>query len=225
MKPFYSIFILIFLLSCINSGLYSQEYNYFDQRPPGNRPEVFAPGLISTQQQELMISFSADGNLCIFYRRSDDPSISKVQYLVREKSGWTEPKGVPFIDNKNDGYYILSANDNALYFSSLRPYPGTVEKRKEKKLWKMTFENQQWQKPRLIDLLKNTTNYIGHPSFTNDGTVYFYDASKTGGLDRADIFYSRFKNGEYGKIENPGSGINTNADECDAFIHLNFIPF
>ena len=219
MKPLHSIWLIIVLFSCPKDGLYSQEIDYFGQKPPGTRPEVFAPGLISTQQQELMISFSADGKLCIFHRRPNDPSTSEVQYMVREESGWIQPKGVPFIDNRNDGYYILSANDNALYFSSLRPFAGTVEKRKERKLWKMTFRNQQWQKPRLIDLFKNTSNTIGHPSFTNDGTVYFYDASKTGGLERADIFYSRFKNGRYGKIENPGTGINTNADECDAFIH------
>jgi len=217
MKHFYGILISLFLLSFINGELFSQNYDYFGQKPPGNRPEVFAPGLISTQQQELMISFSTDGKLCIFHRRPGDPSTSEVQYMVREKSGWTQPKGVPFIDNKNDGYYILSTGDKALYFASLRPYPGTVEKRKERKLWKMTFRNQQWQKPQLIDFLKNTSNFIGHPSFTNDGTVYFYDASKSG-LDRADIFYSRYKNGRYGRIENPGPGINTNSDECDAFI-------
>ena len=82
----------------------------------------------------------------------------------------------------------------------------------------MTFHNQQWRKPQLIDFCKNTSNFIGHPSFTNDGTVYFYDASKTGGLDRADIFYSRFDNGKYGEIQDPGPGINTNSDECDAYI-------
>lgn len=218
MKPFYGILILLFLLSCINNELYSQNYDYFGQKPPGNRPEVFAPGLISTQQQELMISFSTDGKLCIFHRRPDKPSISEVQYMVRKKSGWTEPKGIPFIDNKNDGYYILSTGEKTLYFASKRPYPGTVEMKKERKLWKMTFQNQQWQKPQLIDFCKNTSNFIGHPSFTKDGTVYFYDASKTSGLDRADIFYSRFKNGKYGKIQNPGQGINTDADECDAFI-------
>jgi len=192
---------------------------YFGQKPPGFKPEVFAPGLISTQQQELMISFSTDGKLCIFHRRPDNPSISEVQYMVQTKSGWSQPKGIPFIDNKNDGYFILSPGEKALYFASLRPYPGTVEKRKERKLWKMTFQNQQWQKPQLIDFCKNTSNHIGHPNFTNDGTVYFYDASKTGGLDRADIFYSISKNGKLGKIQNPGPGINTDTDECDAFIN------
>jgi hypothetical protein len=218
MKPSYGICIILFLSICVNSESYSQNVDYFGQKSPGDRPEVFAPGLISTEKMELMISFSTDGNLCIFHRRPDDPSTSEVQYMIREESGWTEPEGIPFIDSENDGYFILAPGDNALYFASKRPYPGTVEKRTERKLWKMPFQNQKWQRPQLIDLLKNTSNYIGHPSFTNDGTVYFYDASETGGLDRADIFYSRFRDGKYGEIQDPGPGINTDSDECDAFI-------
>lgn len=192
--------------------------DYLGMKPPGETPEVFAPGLISTGKSELMISFSRDGKLCTFFRASYDENISEMNYMFKTKKGWTRPAPIPHLDNKKDGYYILSPRGYKLYFASLRPLPGTTRKLKQRKLWEMDFTGKTWQKPRLVDFLTTTKNVIGHPSFTDDGTIYFYDESEKYGLDRADIFYARLIKGKYGPRQNPGSGINKDYDECDAFI-------
>ena len=39
---------------------------YLGQRPPGRMPEIFAPGLISTERVELNSVFSPDGRYLFF---------------------------------------------------------------------------------------------------------------------------------------------------------------
>ena len=43
---------------------------FFGFSPPGDEPEIFAEGIISTDQYEFAITFSADGNDIFFTRRS-----------------------------------------------------------------------------------------------------------------------------------------------------------
>ncbi len=193
--------------------------DYFGQKPPGATPEIFAPDIISTNDMEFYLSFSDDGKLCMFIRVSANSSEDKIKYMTKENGKWSKIKNIPYYNlEMNDSYYILDATGKDLYFSSKRPYPDTTQKRKLKKLWKMSFDNQQWSEPQLVNLLTDKDYTVGHPSFTKDGTVYFYSDARTGDLDQADIFFSRIKNGKYGKAQNPGSEINTTANECDPFI-------
>ncbi|MCP4220037.1 MAG: hypothetical protein GY765_35730 [bacterium] len=196
-----------------------QPVEYLGMTPPGETPEVFAPGLISGPKMELMISFSRDGKLCTFFRASENVNISEMNYMRRTAKGWSKPAPIPYLDNKLDGYYILAPRGYKMYFASLRPLPGTTTKLKKRKPWEMDFVDNAWQKPRLLDFLSHTNHIVGHPSFTDDGTIYFYDDLEIEGGTQADIFYARFKNGKFGPVQNPGKGINNKAyDECDGFI-------
>ncbi len=218
-------YIIIFLMS-FSSLVYAQDTQYMNlkgeylgQTPPGDIPVVFAPGIVSTDGREFMISFSADKKMCVFSRAVDNGiDKSEMNYSINTNNGWTVPASIPFIKNNNDRYFILDSRKHRLYFSSSRPLPGTTEELEKIKLWGMDYSNNQWKIPEIVDVLVNTDNVIGHPSFTDDGTIYFYDESEAYGLDKADLFFIRKKNGKYGKIQNPGPAVNTDYDECDAFI-------
>ena len=202
-------------------GLIAQNINYFGQQPPGNEPEVFAPDFISTNDMEFYLSFSYDGNMCIFIRVSQDNKIDNIKYVIRENGKWGQIQDLPYYDSSsgiNDSYFILDPRTKKIYFASKRPVPGNKENSKQNKMWKMEFVDKQWQKPQFVDLLKESDYGIGHPSITKDGTVYFYSDVKIGNVDMGDIFFSRLKNGKYGEIQNPGQTVNTTANECDPFI-------
>ena len=56
-----------------------------------------------------------------------------------------------------------------------------------------------------------------HPTVCSDGTVYFF-AGYEGGIGSADIYFSRFMNGQYVKPENIGPPINTEIADMDLFV-------
>ena len=74
MKPITIVFSIIVLLTSYSNNVEGQKLDefdsdfpvlsgaYFGQTPPGSSPEIFAPGLISTQDGwEAAITFSPDG--------------------------------------------------------------------------------------------------------------------------------------------------------------------
>ncbi len=48
---------------------------YLGQRPPGPHAEVFAPGIVSTDAEEVMYGFFNDGGLLLFERTPTDRQI------------------------------------------------------------------------------------------------------------------------------------------------------
>jgi tetratricopeptide (TPR) repeat protein len=64
---------------------------YLGQKPPGLKPEVFAPGIVSTRGgHEFSCTFSPDGKEFYFNR---GPDIFVCRW---EKEGWTAPEPAPF---------------------------------------------------------------------------------------------------------------------------------
>ena len=64
---------------------------YLGQNPPGMTPEIFAPGIVSTDVSEGCVSFTHDNTLFLFARSG------KGILLMQKVNGrWTAPKLAPF---------------------------------------------------------------------------------------------------------------------------------
>ncbi len=66
---------------------------YLGQSPPGQTPEVFAPGVLSTTAHEYHISFAPDGREIYFSRGSVGTLLTRWR-----DDGWTAPEKVTLID-------------------------------------------------------------------------------------------------------------------------------
>ena len=79
---------------------------YLGQKPPGMTPEIFAPGIVTTDIGETCPAFSPDGKRFIFMRydaREWDSGIKKYSTLMTEfKNGrWTKSTSLPLNLNSN----------------------------------------------------------------------------------------------------------------------------
>lgn len=192
--------------------------DYFGFPPPGEKPVVFAPGLISTDEREYYISFSNDGKLCTFCRVSNDGKDPEMHYMLRTKKGWTKPSGIPYLTQKKDRYHLLATKGHRLYFSSSRSFPAAPSAPILMKLWQMDFIDNRWHEPILVDFYTQTKDFIGHVTMSNKGNFYFWAYNEREGKVLGDLFYSKLENGKYGKIRNMGNKINKSAEECDPFV-------
>ena len=89
---------------------------YLGQKPPGTNPEVFAPGIISTDISEGCSGWGIEMEYFIFQRWIDGkPKL----YIMNQKQGkWSEPVLLPFGDNYRVGDFTIAPDGKTMVFAS-----------------------------------------------------------------------------------------------------------
>ena len=146
---------------------------YLGQKAPGDTPELFAPGIVSTCVQHSSAYFSRDGRKVVFSRMFPRPSV--ILFMQEAQDGWTAPQVIaegltPF----------LTADGQRVYFSTWA-------------LMVMDKTQQGWSAPRELDTIVNFQKRQDGPSVTADGTLYFCSMfGKQDGIYRAKLDKGRF---------------------------------
>lgn len=172
---------------------------YLGQAPPGMKPEVFAPGIVSTGLYTRDMAMSPAGDEIYFSVADGGTSFVFETKLVAGR--WTEPAVAAF---SGKGYLDfephLSPDGHLLFFLSNRPPPGREPKSgwTYQHIWVTARTENGWGEPRLVDAPVNTEANEFFPSVTRENTLYF-TRSRTDGAAR--IHKARFVNGHYAEPE------------------------
>lgn len=186
--------------------------SYLGQSPPGSEPQLFMPGLISTNYIDHCIGFLREGRVCVF-------SIwEKGTYSLYEKDGrWTQPEKVPWQNEQGATDFTAGPDGNTVYFQSRRPASPDDEKR-ENNTWKVEWTGDGWTEPVPLPSPANTEEFSeGYPSVTPDGSVYFFTGSRPDSRI-ADIYRSQLVDGKYLEAERLPDPINSDYYEVDPFV-------
>ncbi|MDH4270439.1 MAG: ankyrin repeat domain-containing protein [Candidatus Aminicenantes bacterium] len=183
---------------------------YLGQERPWEKPMIFALGLVSSVDYEHSApAFSPDGREVFWTSISDRMNIFRMRL---ENGRWTAPQRAAFSDFE-DCYPHFSSDGRRLYYVTYRAL-----KEGEKNagiginLWFVERTGNGWSEPRSVGSPFNTGNTFGF-SLTEDGTVYYTDASA--GLD---IYRSRLVSGRYAEPEKLGEAVNSEDMEDEPFI-------
>ena len=188
---------------------------YLGQQPPGITPEIFAPGIVSTEKNEVNSVFSADGTE--FYFSIFRPGKGYVIMVMREEDdGWTKPQVASFSGNYSEVDMFITHDGKQFYFISKRPLRENGPRSSGYQIWVMEREKQGWGEPRSLGPSINSGARQLYPTLTRNGTIYF--GTNREGFGGADIFRSQYLNGNYTEPENLGDSVNTEYDETDVFV-------
>ncbi len=208
---------ILHFINCTGKSNFSElQGPYLGQKPPGMVPEVFAPGLICTEEKyELNSVFSPDGTE-FYYEIStttpEEKKEGKYFYIImvsRQVNGiWTEPELASF-----SGEYItvdmsFSPDGNRLYFCSDRVDPwgrsGAVH------IWYVDREGSGWSEWKIM----------APPIYSEEGNSQLSLAANNSMYLRMgnDLFYSKFEDGKFIEPINLGKNINTEYAESKAYI-------
>ena len=181
--------------------------------------ELFAPGAISTRENELNAAFSPDGRTVYFTRKAGDGGRFAVilESTALPGGGWSEPAVAGFSGQFADYDPILSPEGNQLFFISYRPLSGTAP-RKDLDIWVVERAGTAWGTPRNLGVPINSDGDELYPSVAADGTLYFSSCGRPDSRGRCDLYRSRVQNGKYLTPENLGDSVNTAASETDAYV-------
>lgn len=188
---------------------------YLGQKPPGMTPELFAPGIISTEKREFCSVFSPDGKEFFFSRKHGD--ILMMHFSQQINGKWTKPQAFPYNDGTFNGDMNFSPDGKRLYFCSNRKtdeYLGDLD------IWYCERTETGWSGPIHMGTPVNSPASDTYPIFTQNGGLYF-GSTREGGKGDKDVYYCRFINGKYTEPVPLGEAINTEYGEGDTSIPFN----
>lgn len=184
---------------------------YVGQQPPGMKPTVFAPGIVSTSAHEYSFTISKNGTELFFTRQMGE--LSHIFWCKLQDDKWTVPVIAAFSGKFSDYDQAFSPDGKKLFFVSDRPFTGSNW---VGDIWLVRRTGNGWSNPERLPDIINTQLNEACPSVTSDGALYFHGAYSPPG--NYDIFRSKFENGQYTKPEALGDGVNTPNKESNAFI-------
>jgi PKD repeat protein len=175
------------------------EADYIGQEKPGSSPEVFAPGMISTEDAEFAGTFSPDFREYYFTRRPTTQSGTNTIFVTRKvEDQWTEPEVAPFSGTYFDFEPHIRPDGGRLYFGSMRPFEGTGPPI-DMHQWYLEKTATEWTEPQPLGS-PFVERFVMYPSVTNSGDIYFT------GDDG--IYVSRCVGDQYQEPEKLGDEIN-----------------
>ncbi|MGD8537298.1 MAG: hypothetical protein PVI66_01125 [Candidatus Aminicenantes bacterium] len=188
---------------------------YLGQNPPGMIPEIFAPGIISTEHSERIAAFTPDGKE-LFYALWGAPH--GVILHLREVNGhWTKPEVAPF-SGCYQGEFTMSSDGNTIMFSSNSPFTKRGKPQDDYYCWIVKRTENGWGEPKPFGpLINSTESFAGYPTIAENGNLYFF-SDRAGGKGNDDIWMSECIEGLYTEPVNLGDAINTVGFDVDPFI-------
>jgi len=166
---------------------------YMGQKPPGDRPERFLPGIVSAHYNaHSAIVFSPDGKEAYWTEMS--PPEGKVMGMKMAGDKWTYPE--PAFKGRDAS---LSPDGRKIFFIQLRPFRKGEKPAGETDGWECFWYMERtasgWSEPVSVGEAVNSIGVHWQPSVDKDGHLYFSEFEKN-------IYRSEYKNGEYQKPVN-----------------------
>ncbi len=210
----------ILLTGVFLSQLNAQEVEFLDvagpylgQNPPGNVPEIFAPGIISVDEnfEHSAAAVSHDGREIFWctnvdwYTEHRQQGMLRLYYSEMIDGRWTAPRIVPFTDESVERP-MFSPDGNSLYFEKIRA-PDQVD---NMDIFVVHRTGDGWSEPVPVSSLINSPAIERLHCVAGDGSLYFARDPFT---SREEIFVSRLADGEFTEPEELGESFNSEAGE------------
>ena len=184
------------------------EIDYYGQKGPGKKPELFVPGIFSTLKEHSSPMFTPDGSEIWFGRMYP----SRLWMAKKSSGKWTHPFNAPLDTAYHYLYPFLSPDGNKVFFTSDMPVkPGKKKlERGDGDIWYIERQNGKWSQPIHMgyDFNFGIRHAIG--SISNKGNIFYTVRTGNRYKHSTDIYMSQYEDGGYLK---PVAMDELNSDE------------
>lgn len=197
------------------------EGDYMGQKPPGETPELFAPGIVSSiWGLHSTAAFSPDGNIAMWSPMITIPgqlySTGGILMSERKNGCWTAPRFAPFSGDEEADVPFFSPDRKRVYFMSEMPPPDDPQSERER-IWYVDRTAEGWSEPKPVDASVNDYPHHWQFSVDADHTIYF-SSSVPEGHGEGDIYCAKLVDGKWQKPQNLGPPVSTDKQEEMPFI-------
>jgi Tol biopolymer transport system component len=141
---------------------------YLGQTPPGSDPVLFAPGLVSVDEnfEHSGAVFSPDGTEVYWAAKPRGSRVFHLYFMRSVGGRWTTPRVAPFTERYDGNRPAFSPDGRTLYFETARnPVGGPV--------LQVTREGDGWSDPAPLPATVNATETERVYGVAADGSLYF----------------------------------------------------
>ncbi len=190
---------------------------YLGQKPPGKIPELFAPGIISVEEnfEHSAAVFSPNGQEVFWCTNvgahTDQRIVGNLRlYTMKMMEGkWTAPRIARFVKNIRVERPVFSPDGNKLYIE----YGSDPTRESDCDIYVVERIGDGWSEPVPVSPLINSPAMERLHCITADGSLYF---SRDPFTRREEIFVSRWVDGEFAEPRKLDKSYNS--DEYEAAI-------
>lgn len=202
-----------FTSSLIAAGIATSNDPYLGQTPPGDKAELFAPGIVSDGFNNRDMAMMPDGSALYYAVNMRNFELSTIFVIQNTVDGWIGPEVAEFARNQNFKYLepAISPDGSKFFFVSSKR-----DDKNNNDIWVMDRDGNGWGKPVKLDDAINTTVSETFPSITDDGTLYFSRVSKDPRVEH--IYRSRLVDGKYTAAEKLPDNVNCGQTQFNAFV-------
>ena len=253
MKPFYIAWLLLLAALPLSYNSYGAgkpavlEGPYLGQEPPGLIPEVFAPGIVSTEHRDLSAFFAPHMKAFYFTRKDNNSKNWSLISFQLEDNLWRQAAAVPRVgrpfispDGKTMHLGKKYRERNPAGWSKIKslgsPYEdirimrltsslkgtyvfdeGTRDGNGILRYSRLTYGKRE--QPRPLGKVINTGKWNAHPFIAPDESYIMWDGERDNGFGGNDIYISfRQQDGSWGNAINLGDKVNTDGEESGAYV-------
>ncbi|MBU1115353.1 MAG: hypothetical protein KKE09_09480 [Bacteroidetes bacterium] len=189
--------------------------SYLGQKPPGTTPEIFAPGIVSTEMyNHCSVSISPDGAE-IYWAMSPLDAARQIYYSKIINGVWIQPEIISFTRLEDGDCPVLSPDGGKMYFNSNRTISQGGKRRE--RIWCVERNSKGWGEPHCLSAELNNEHLHWQVSVDSKANLYF-GSERDGTNGKDDVFISEFINGKYSKAYSLGTEINSEAHESTPYI-------
>ncbi len=142
---------------------------YLGQKPPGEKPEIFAPGIVSTKDHiEMGFTCTSDGRE-IYFARSETMDIQShlAIWIVRQKNGeWSKPDVSPFSGVYRDFAPFVTPDGKYLLFYRMSSAKAQIKRG----TYMVERKGDTWSAPKYF--------FNGYCMTTVDFKTFYYTTEK-----------------------------------------------
>jgi len=212
---FIAVFCMIILFPALLMAADNKESSvaYLGQTPPGDNPELFAPGIVSNGFNNRDIAMMPDGSEFYYAVNLRNFDLSTIFAVYSTVDGWSTPRVAPFAQDQSFKYLepTISPDGSKFFFVMSQR-----DDNNNNDIWVMDREAEGWGKPAKLDNTINTGVSETFPSITSDGTIYFSRVSDDPGVEY--IYRSRQVDGKYTEAERLPDNVNCGKTQFNAFV-------
>jgi len=184
------------------------------------RARLFAPGVISTGDDDAHVTFAPDGRHVYFLKNTPDFRHWTIAVVEWNGRGWGEPRVAPFSGRFAEGDLSFAPDGKTAYFVSTRPLPPATKARADTEIWRLHRTADGWGEPEPVREL-SSVGFEWYPNLTADGWLYFGSERAPGNLGAAgtsDIWRAHLESGRFAAPENLGAVVNTADEDIEPWV-------